>query len=464
MTLEAFYGLNPVGVIDRDKWTLKEPEVMIAFRENAIYTPLIDWTPTGDSGATSIENFELMEGEADSEAIPMTANYVDAMGIDSRSRKWTVERHGDKVQMHKSSNYFTQWRNSGGRDWRPILRALLANNIVQKTEALARKVWFQGSKSYWTFAGAATNFQTIGTNDRFALDLVNAWNLRLGYTGSPIIPGEAASAKIAIIPPGARYDILNTLASASNNMASLWRDASTNVGKLNNEIGEFQGVRFVEAPSNKFGINPNVLYNAGAITKQYGVVEPIRMGDGAPDPDGAPVDGVWYVGQKGATHTIKLETAAADLDFAVNDVVTIHVATTTDFGVTNGVNPFHGKTIQRRVVAYDHTANTLTFDRPVMFNYTSAFSGTSVSGGAGTFYAYVTKGRNIGFALVLGSRGGVSGRMHKPIEFYEPRPIDDFDSVWRFSWDMIAGWNVADPNFYQLHFFNVSVPKPGGIG
>jgi hypothetical protein len=28
---------------------------------------------------------------------------------------------------------------------------------------------------------------------------------------------------------------------------------------------------------------------------------------------------------------------------------------------------------------------------------------------------------------------------------------------------MIAGWNIADPNFFELYFFNTSIPKPGGI-
>lgn len=462
--LEQYYGLNPVGVIDRNQWDLKSPELMLEFRNRSVYTPLLDWDGSSQqTGAITTEQFELLEGEADFNPIPLTANYIDAIGMDSRSRKWTVARYGDKVQLHKSSNYFNMWKMSGGRNWQPLLRALLANNVVQKTEALARNVWFQGSKTFWTYSGGVSNFSGLDGTKKFDISMVNQWNLRLGNTGSPIIPGDAASAKVAIVPPGAMYDFFANLPTATASEASLWRDAAVYGGqRLNYELGTYKGVRFVEAPNNKYGLNPNVLYNSGIITKQYGVTEPINMGDGAPDPETTAVDGVWYVGQKNATHYIQLENFN-DGDFPVNSLVTIHVKRTNGYGITNGVDPFDGKTITRRVITQDHTNNRLTFDRPVMFNYTSAAAGTSDSGAAGTYYAYVTRAKNIGFGLVLGSRGAVQGKMHKPIEFYEPKPVDDFDSVWRFSWDMIAGYNIGDPNFFELFFFNTAVPTPGGV-
>jgi hypothetical protein len=144
--------------------------------------------------------------------------------------------------------------------------------------------------------------------------------------------------------------------------------------------------------------------------------------------------------------------------------VTIHVKQTNEFGVTRGVDPFDGRTVYRRVVSVDHSNNRLAFDRPIMLNYTAEFAGKSVTGDTdGTFCAYVTRGLHVGFALVLGSRGGVKGKVKQPIQFYEPDPVDDFKSVWRFTYDEILGYNIAEPNMFELHFFAVSVPKPGGI-
>lgn len=461
-----FYDLNPVGILDRNQWSLTDPEVNLAFKRSSVYTPLIDWDASPmQTGAVTTETFELMEGEVDSNPIPMAAMYIgEAAGVDSRSRKWTVTRYGDKVILNEQSNVFNMWKNSGSRDFRPLLRNILGNNIVEKHEMISRNAWFTGPKSYWTYQGSATDFSGIGANDKFSISQVKNWNLWLGNTGSPVVPGDQASAKLAMVPPGAIYDWVSSVPASNDPEVALWRYTKEYAGTpLNYEIGSYMNVRFVEVPSNKYGINKNVLYNAGAITKQYCVINPIKMGDGAPDPQTTPVDGTWYVGQKGTTHSIQLEDFAVG-DFAVNDFLTIHQVTTNAYGVTNGVDPLDGKTIVRRVIAVDATNNTLTFDRPIMFNYTSPFIGKSVTGNTDVnAYAYVTKGVNIGFALVLGSRGGVQGKVMRPLRLYEPKPIDDFDSVWRFTWDAVEGINIADPNYFTMYFFKVSIPKPGGV-
>jgi hypothetical protein len=245
----------------------------------------------------------------------------------------------------------------------------------------------------------------------------------------------------------------------------MWRDATIyNSGHegLRYELGSFKNIRFIEAPNDRYGFNPAVLYNAGAISKQVTIVAPANPGDGSPDPqvDADAVDGVWHVGQKDVQHYISVSSFAAD-DFAVNDVVTIHTSRTDAYGVTNGVNPLHGKTISRRIVKIDRDDNPsggtfyrLSFDRPIMSKYT-----TDLGGGV---YGYVTKGVNVGFCLAIGAGGGMHGNLNKPLEFYEPRPVDDFDSLWRFTWDMIGGIDVWEPSCFEPHFVTVSIPKPGG--
>ncbi len=471
MDLGYFYDLNPVGVIDRNSWQITDPLVNLAFRTDAIYTPLIDWDSSPmATGAVTTEQFELLEGEVDANPIPMTANYIgEAQAIDSRSRRWSVLRYGDKVQLHESSNTFNMWKNSNvdnvsARDWKPLLRGLLGWNVVEKHEILSRNVWFKGSKAYWTYAGDATNWGELSTTDRFSINQVKYWQMWLGNTGSPIVPGDQAKAKLALVPPGAIFDWVNGLPGSTDPETVLFKYTMEYGGEhLNYELGQYMGVRFQEVPNNKFGLNKNVLYNSGTIAKQYGVTGPIASGDGSPDPGTTPVDGVWYVGQKNVAHSIQLESFGAQ-DFKLNDFVTIHTKVTTEYGVTNGVDPFDGRTIVRRIVGIDTVNHTLTFDRPVMFNYIQSFIGSPVSGGANiVIYAYVTKGINVGFSLVLGSRGGVQGKVMRPLRFKEPKPIDDYESVWRFVWDDIVGYNIADPNMFTLYFYTVSIPIPGGV-
>ena len=321
---------------------------------------------------------------------------------------------------------------NGSKDWRPILRGVLGHNIVRKVEMLSRNVFLRGPKTYWTYAddgsgSAPTSFATLTSNSKFQLPIVDEWALRMGYTGTPIVPGDAAGAKVAMIPPGVRFDIMRAItASATASEAALFRDVAVYGSQqpiLRGEIGQWKGVRFVETPNDKYGLNPAVLYNVGEINKQYGITAAIASGDGCPDPETTAVDGIWYIGQKDQTHYIQLEDFASG-DFAIGDVVTIHTKVSSTYGVSNGVDPLDTTAIVRKVVAVDATNNRLSFDRPIMKAYATGASATSVSGGTATFYGFVTKARHVGFILVMGSTGGVQGRSYQPIQFYNPRPVD----------------------------------------
>jgi hypothetical protein len=466
-TFETYYDINPVAVIDQNKWDVKMPEVALMFRSQpVIYTPLVDWNDdTQRTGAQTTTYTELMEGDVDIAEIPLTANYIDApLNVDSRARQLAVKRYGDKVQLHESSNIFQQWQMSGGRDWRPLLRGLLGQSVVKKTELLARNSFMLGPKAHWTYGGDATNFNELdGSAHAFSLTPVNAWNLRLGNTGSPVVPGDLASAKVAIIPPGCIYDFQTSLAAASTSEAQMWRDSQIYSGNaLRYEIGAYKNIRFVQHPNDKWGLNNSVLYNCGIIAHQFGVTVAINAGDGSPDPETTKVDETWYVGQKDVTHQITIE-AYTDGDFAVGDIVTIHTARSSAYGVTNGVDPVAAKNCTRTVVGVNNATGMLQFNRPLSFSYTTPFVATPVSGSAGTYYAFVTKAKHVGFILVLGSRGGIMGSVARPIKFYEPKPIDDFESVWRYVWDIVQGYNIWEPNLFECHFVNLTLPKIGGI-
>jgi hypothetical protein len=463
--IQQYYWNNPIGVIDQNQWDVQHPEVQLQMAARTVYTPLIDWTDEPQRlGVMGTTVTELIEPDVNFDDIPFAATGIDAMGVDSRSRSYTVKRYAGAVNLNRKSNVFQQWQlPGGGRDWTPVLRGVLGQDVVMKHEFLARNIFLRSPKDRWTFAGGGSDFSDLTSSDTFDLDIVPDWNFRLGNTGSPVIPGDLASAKVAVIPPGVTYDIRKSLASAATNEAQMFRDAQLYAGRaLNYELGMYSNVRFQEAPNNRFGINPAVLYNCGPITKQYGVTQRINAGDGAPDPETTKVDEVWSVGQKNVTHYLQLENFGDD-EFDVNDIVTVHTRTTADFGVTGGVSPLDGTAVQRRIVAVDYSTNRISFDRPIMMKYDVPFVGTSQSGSTGTFYAYVTKARHVGMVLVMGARGGVLGAVAEPLAFYEPDPIDQFKLIWRFSYDMTLGHNVWEPNMFEVHFCAVSIPKPGGI-
>lgn len=467
MNPSSYYDLNPIGVFDMDEWTANQLVIAESFRTGpTIYTPLMDWTAeAAASGARLNNKHDILNGDVNANPIPFAANYITALGINSRFRQMRYDRYGDKVQLHESENIFTQWQKSGGKDWKPLLRGVLGDSVTRKIELLSRNAFVSLTPSgFATYANGQANIGALTSADTFQLGVLKDWQLRVGQTGSPVIPGDSAQARVAIVPPGVPYDIFSQLVTAAGSDAELFVQASVYRGRaLRFELGELWNTRFIEHPNDSYGRNNAVLYNAGAIDVQYGVTEPIFNGDGGPDPETTKVDGVFFIGQKGAKHYIQLEDFGAS-DFALNDWVSIHVLRTDAYGVTNGNDFLDGRTIIRRVVEIDATNNRLGLDLPVMSDYVSPFTGASESGGSmGTFYAYVTKARHVGLVVVLGGRGAFQVDVAQPLRFIEPDPVDDFKSVWRFVWDLHAGWNLASPHVYEVHFCSVSLAKPGGI-
>jgi hypothetical protein len=387
------------------------------------------------AGAKTTVWTEMLEGDTDIDEVPLNAYFIDTnVGVDTRSRTLRTTRYADKIQLHENSNLYQRWVMNGTRDWRPLLQGLLGNNFVRKHELLSRNSFLMQPKNFWTFANGRANFSQLQSSDTFNMDITVDWNFRVGHTGSPVIPGDQAAAKLAIMPPGCVYAMRKTLASTANNEAQMWRDAQLYAGEaLKYEIGQINGIRFQQTPQDRFGENPSVLYNAGVIAVQYAVIAPINMGDGSPDPESSNVDDkvdeVWAVGQKDVVHYIQLEADADMSQFSLGDIISIHTQKTADFGVTDGVEFRSGKTIQRRIVQIDSVNKRLSFDRPVLFNYIKAFVGTPHGGSSTTMYAYVTKARHVGFVLVLGSRGGIMGKVDRPVRFMEPKPVDDKNTM-----------------------------------
>jgi len=109
MAFEDYYLINPISVVDQNLWDDKVPEVILNFQRGpTIYTPLIDWVDQSrQTGAATSVFTDLLEGDVDNDAIDFDAQYIPVpAGVDSRQRKLTTKRYGDKVQYAKDSDIF----------------------------------------------------------------------------------------------------------------------------------------------------------------------------------------------------------------------------------------------------------------------------------------------------------------------------------------------------------------------
>jgi hypothetical protein len=198
-----------------------------------------------------------------------------------------------------------------------------------------------------------------------------------------------------------------------------------------------------------------VLWNAGTITDQVGVTEPIKWGDGAPDPASGTVDNLWYVGQSSSdvTHYIQCTAFTAD-DFTAGDFVSIHLVRTDEYGITDGCDPLDGKTLRAEVYSVDATNNRLTLRLPMTEAYLDAFTDAT----HGEIYAYVTSAQHIHPVVVIGSREMVQfvKRNHTDGSYIQFNALTDNDADFPSIVRATANWygeiNPWMLDLYEIHF------------
>jgi hypothetical protein len=200
------------------------------------------------------------------------------------------------------------------------------------------------------------------------------------------------------------------------------------------------------------------LFNAGPITKQCGIVQPVNWGDGSPDPDSTLVDNIYITGQTHADlkHLIYLTDFDAT-DFYKGDRVSFHVERTASWGVTNGVNFLDGKTYEAEVYSVDASANTITLTEPVTEEYTASFTDSSL----GVIYGYVTKARHIHPILVVAARGMATFAARSKPRINNPIDNADLPGIIRVTWDEYGGKNRWNPYIYDIIFCVASDTRSG---
>jgi hypothetical protein len=425
------------------------PELLEAFRLKSLFYGLVTYGVNLRAQATGKMVFtQVLDPDPNIAALDNRAIWLPQLYMDSRQLEVTCARYGDKVMLNKYDNMITNWKENGQAGLRQIIASRLAPHMVQSLDLLARNAFL--NKAVAMFAGGASDFGSVEADDLFDLSVCRAVHL-----GADFEPDPVTNPIVGIASPSSVYTVKDR--DAGEFVSRLQYTDSRKM--LNYEIGEYEGVRFAQHPC-------VTLWNCGTILQQTTIAASIGLGDGAPDPDTGlladKVDGVWMVGQSGATHYINVASSSG---FSAGDIVTFHIHRGGDSGAydtamraackTTNAPMFNDPTA---VVREIHSVDTgkLILTEPIM---TESFQ-TDLGGGV---YGYVTRGRPVHATVFLkGPRGVVAGVLQPP-QTYNPPPVDDTESIYRFSWDAYLRYQQMYPRRFEVYFHAGPVRKLGQV-
>lgn len=448
--ITEFYADNPVEVLDKNQRVWYDPDVLQLFRNRSLFSDIMTYTRNlNDVRATSMVVTQILEPHANYNSLATRQLWLPAVHIDSRAVEITFQHHGGKVALHEYDDMITYWKADARGGLRNVLNRVLGANIINVHDYLARNALIQGALAttgYTYFAGTATDFGDLAAGDTMEPDIAAEIQLGMKYreVAGALNPDGSAGAVVCYTSPGVIYDLQKD---------PDWVEVAkyADPGRLfRYEVGTYKNVRFVESPR-------LVLWNAGEVECQLSISAPAHAGDGAPG-SALKVDGVFDVGQSssGIVNYIQCDTTEVQGDWsaiAVNDIITIHVSRTSEFGVTNGVNPFDGQLHDRRVIAVDSGTGRIKLDRPIMLDFA-----TNLGGG---IYGYVTKGFNVHSSIFVGAPQGIVTGVAAPIRLHTPPPIDDLESIYRFSWNDRMGHQPFNPEVFEVVFSSGAVRLKG---
>lgn len=349
------------------------------------------------------------------------------------------------MALHKYDELISYWQKNGRAGLRPIIDNGLGYMMVQIMDKLARNAFLYGALSGgYNLVGSSTgDFSDLDATEKMTTQLLDSVHLGMQYRDVPYanstsgVPGQL----LCITTPGVYYDLQQEATEVGNANAFIdIKKYADPRSVLNKEVGTYHQVRFLVTPD-------AMLWNCGPLVHQASIKAAVSAGDGAPDPSTTSVDGVKNVGQITGDGTIKryiqLDTGDA-ANFAVNDMVTIHVDRTSTFGVTNGVDFRDGKLVVRRVVAVDTDTDRIQLHQPVMEDFDTDLGGA--------VYGYVSKGQHVHTALFIGGSDGVVQGVAQPPRIHTPAPIDDFESMYRVSFDSYMGYQMFEPEVFEVWY------------
>lgn len=439
MTFDTYYPSNPWSGISTNQRAWYVPFLRKVYYREAIYSRFVTsqfaLAGPGSPVTTSMTITSLIPPHGNVDPIGLRDLWMASSYMDSFARTVNFTRYGGKMGLHKYDDLITYWKKDRIGGLKRIINGGLGQMMTEVMDNLARNAFL--SNTYAMYGASGADFSDIDSwsADKISTELIDDIRLGMAERGVPFTVQPRTNflnAKpICITTPGVIRDMINEASGtgAQNEFIDVMRYADA--GRIiRGEVGVYRGVRFVETPR-------GILYNCGPITVQPTIAASVSAGDGAPS---TVVDGVKTVGQQsGVTNYITVSDATG---IAVNDIVTVHVDRTSANGVTNGVDYTDGKLHNRRVVKID--GNNISFDYPILEDFSTDLGGS--------VYGYVTKGRHIHTALFLGGMDGVVMGIGEAPQIHMPRPVDDFDSMYRITWDGYFKYQLFEPEVFEVAF------------
>lgn len=443
--LDTAYGDTPWEDFDKNQRTVYVPELLEAYRQSSLFYGLVTFGVNLAAQRTGKMVFtQVLDPEPNIAELATRQIWLPQLYMDSRQLEITAAYYGDKVMLHKYDDLITYWKENAQAGLRRIVSGRLAPHMVGSLDLLARNAFL--NKTTVMFAGSASDFGSLAKTDTFNLGIARAVHL-----GADFEPDPVQNPIVGIASPSAVYTIKD---SDSGEFISRLK-YTDNRRMLNYEIGEYEGVRFAQHPT-------VTLWNCGEVLQQTTISASVTLGDGAPDPATTKVEGVWMVGQSDATHYISVADSSG---FEAGDIVTLHVHRESDasawdtalaskYKATEGVLFTDPSMITREIYSVD--TGKLVFTEPVTVDYFQ----TDLGGGV---YGYVTNGRPIHATVFMKGPQGVVAGVLQPPQTYNPPPIDDTQSIYRFAWDARMKYQQMYPNRFEVYFHAGPIRKLGQV-
>lgn len=455
--MDTFYSDSPWANLDRNQRTWYSPILERQFRQSNTYSQFATFAQNlGAQNAKRMVISGLIGVHPNFDPIGLRQMWMPAMHVDSKEIEITFNRYGGKVAYDEYSTMINYWKQAQRQGLSQILRGELGQHMTRVIDMLVRNAYID--LDYKMYAGGASNFSQLGTSSNFLFEpgMVDDIHLGMQYRGVPgaIPPGGSTENQrtiVCVTTPGVIYDIQRRDENNGNvGHTNKWMYTNAYASPmrlLNYEVGTYRNVRFVQSLD-------AMLWNCGEVIHQTPITVPAQAGDGA----GKQVDGAWTPGQIQSTPYIQLESVG---DISVNDIVTIHTRRTTEFGVSGGhsggggVDYRDGRLHNLRVIAVDADANQITLEEPLMVDYTTDLTGSGA-------YGWVTLGRHVHATTFLGGPDGIVVGNGRPITVKSPPPVDDFEMMFRFSWNGYMGYQAYNPKVVETVFSAGTFRNKGG--
>lgn len=486
--VEAYLDFHPFRDWTVDRWN-EETAILDArfHQQDVFFTPLVGSTlvmPPGVDweGTWRVDN-QIVQAHTNHNTIGRHQRMMGPLYVDTRHRKVQAkDRWGSKIQLDRRDQMVTRFGADTPNFIRQMLRAQMGNDIVAQTERISRDGIISHAQHLFLYNGTAwalgtADFSHIPRNASglFDVKLLEEVALRMAYRCEDTRKQWGDYTQPV---PGAQFRGSVLIMTTTGTYWGIWnseeQDFMIDLRQLQDERiingGEVQYRKFSTIVDT--GAGALVLWNAGTQDKQVAVTRPIKFGDGAPDPDIGPVDSVFYAGQSSVatTHYIQC-TDLGTSQFAKGDMVSIHIARTADWGITDGVDFLDGQTMVAEVYSVDEDNERLTFREPLTAQYEDAFDYTTLQGAAsaGQAYAFITKAQHIHPVFIVASRESVQYvRRRQPdgslIEFNRPSDSNvDFPSIERVTANWYGGTNAWEPDFVEIMFCAAPFANRAGV-